>query len=286
MLPEYLEAFPSLKKHPYRLEQTIPSRYVIASEEAEKIAGKLSSGPDVSWIKSGETAALGSLKNFLKTRLSRYGGDRNDPNKDGTSLLSPYLHFGQLSSARAALEVYRTAEEVPGLWESADAYIEELVVRRELADNFCYYNPGYSAAEGFPDWARKTLEKHHLDPRPYIYSKKELESGETHDDLWNAAQRRLVQKGTMHGFLRMYWAKKILEWTASPEEALELALEFNDSYQLDGRDPNGYTGIAWAIGGVHDRPWKEREIFGTIRYMNYNGCKRKFDVAAYVNRTE
>jgi deoxyribodipyrimidine photo-lyase len=138
--------------------------------------------------------------------------------------------------------------------------------------------------EGFPDWARKTLDGHRKDPRDYLVAIGQLERGETHDDLWNAAQREMVNTGKMHGYLRMYWAKKILEWSASPEEALERAIALNDRYELDGRDPNGYTGIAWSIGGVHDRPWGERKVFGKIRYMSYNGCKGKFDVKAYITK--
>jgi deoxyribodipyrimidine photo-lyase len=284
LIPEYLEDFPPLKKHPYQFEGEMGLNHRITMDDALDAAGRLPAGPDVSWCPAGAKAARKRLKHFIDTGLRNYSEKRNDPNRPATSMLSPYLHFGQISAGRIALEVNRTAQETDGLWEAADDYVEELVVRRELADNFCYYNENYDSVKAFPDWGMKTLNKHRYDTRPYIYTKEHLESGETHDDLWNTAQRRLTSKGTMHGFLRMYWAKKILEWTESPEEAMEYCLEFNDSYQLDGRDPNGYTGIAWAIGGVHDRPWKEREVFGTVRYMNYKGCKRKFDVAAYVER--
>lgn len=284
LIPEYLEDFPKLKKHPYKLEGKMGLNHRISMDDALDAAGRLPAGPDVSWCVPGQKAALKSMNRFREKRLQDYSARRNDPNRPATSMMSPYLHFGQISPGRIALEVNRTAQETDGSWEAADDYVEELVVRRELADNFCYYNDNYDSVKAFPDWGMKTLNKHRYDTRPYIYTKEQLEAGETHDDLWNTAQRRLTSKGTMHGFLRMYWAKKILEWTESPEEAMECCLEFNDSYQLDGRDPNGYTGIAWAIGGVHDRPWKEREVFGTVRYMNYKGCKRKFDVAAYVER--
>jgi deoxyribodipyrimidine photo-lyase len=282
LIPEYLEDFPPLKKHPLRFEGTMKLKHRISMKEALDAAGKLPAGPDVSWCPPGQEAARKRLKRFIDTGLRDYSGQRNDPNRPATSMLSPYIHFGQISAGRIALEVDRAARETDGLWEAADDYVEELVVRRELADNYCFYNENYDSLSGFPDWGMKTLNKHRYDSRPYIYTREQLEAGDTRDDLWNTAQRRLTAKGTMHGFLRMYWAKKILEWTESPEEAMEYCLEFNDSYQLDGRDPNGYTGIAWAVGGVHDRPWKEREVFGTIRYMNYKGCKRKFDVAAYV----
>ena len=133
-------------------------------------------------------------------------------------------------------------------------------------------------------WAQKTLNEHRGDPRVHCYSLEQLENSETHDDLWNAAQQEMVITGKMHGFMRMYWAKKILEWTVSPEEAQSIAIYLNDKYELDGRDPNGYTGIAWSIGGVHDRPWGRRPVFGLIRYMNYNGCLRKFNVKAYLKK--
>ena len=160
--------------------------------------------------------------------------------------------------------------------------MEELIVRRELSDNFCWYNLDYDKFSGFPEWARKTLDQHRRDQRDYLYSLEEFEQGRTHDALWNAAQLEMVSRGKMHGYLRMYWAKKILEWTNSPEEALEIAIYLNDRYELDGRDPNGYVGAAWSIGGVHDRAWAERPVFGKIRYMSLAGCKRKFKVDAYI----
>jgi deoxyribodipyrimidine photo-lyase len=163
-----------------------------------------------------------------------------------------------------------------------EAFLEELTVRRELADNFCNYNPSYDQCDAFPDWAKKTLDEHRKDRREFIYSREELENGLTHDQLWNAAQLELVKRGKMHGYMRMYWGKKILEWTRSPEEALKYAIYLNDRYELDGRDPNGYAGIAWSLGGVHDRAWNERPVFGKIRYMSYNGCKSKFNVNKYI----
>ena len=164
------------------------------------------------------------------------------------------------------------------LQENLNSFLEELIVRRELSDNFCLYNQAYDSPASYPNWAIKTLHQHRLDPRPYIYNEAQLEAAETEDPLWNTAQRGLTRKGFMHGYLRMYWAKKILEWTPDHEQAHQIALTLNDRYALDGRDPNGYTGIAWSIGGVHDRAWAERPVFGKIRYMSYNGCRRKFDV--------
>lgn len=158
-------------------------------------------------------------------------------------------------------------------------------MRRELADNFCFYNlENYDSIKGTNEWAQKTLQDHAQDKREYLYTREKLEGGKTHDDLWNAAQLQLVNEGKMHGFLRMYWAKKILEWTASPEEALEVSLYLNDRFSLDGNDPNGYVGCMWSVCGVHDQGWAERPVFGKIRYMNYNGCKRKFDVTEFVRR--
>ena len=196
----------------------------------------------------------------------------------GQSDLSPYLHFGQIAPQRVAWEIQQS--DAPR--EAKQAFLEELIVRRELSDNFCWYNPDYDKFSGFPEWARKTLDQHRLDQRDFLYSLEEFEPGRTHDALWNAAQLEMVSRGKMHGYMRMYWAKKILEWTNSPEEALEIAIYLNDRYELDGRDPNGYVGVAWSIGGVHDRAWAERPVFGKIRYMSLAGCKRKFKVDEYI----
>jgi deoxyribodipyrimidine photo-lyase len=234
---------------------------------------------------AGSSAARRRLADFLDHGLPFYG-ERNDPNRPVTSRLSPYLHFGQISAQRVALEVQARANEAveQALGTPAADFLEELIVRRELADNFCFYNPHYDSYDGFPAWARQTLDRHRADPRAYRYNSEQLETGQTADNLWNAAQQELVRQGTMPGYLRMYWAKKLLEWCASPELAMQIAISFNDGYALDGRDPNGYTGIAWSIGGVHDRPWGERSVFGTIRFMSYDGCKRKFSIEDYVRK--
>lgn len=236
----------------------------------------------ISHFQAGEKAARRTLDYFVKTRIHHYL-HRNDPTKDALSNLSPYLHFGMLSAQRAVLETMEN-DTVP--YEAKEVFLEELVVRRELADNFCLHNPHYDSMDSFPEWGRNTLNKHSADPREYIYSLGDFEKGNTHDPLWNAAQQELVHSGKIHGYMRMYWAKKILEWTESPEEAMRTAIHLNDTYALDGADSNGYTGIAWSIGGVHDRPWKERPIFGTIRYMSYNGAKRKFDVQQYIEKVK
>ncbi|MBI5585809.1 MAG: deoxyribodipyrimidine photo-lyase [Deltaproteobacteria bacterium] len=276
LLPEFLEDFPPLKKHPYNPPEEIGESDWAAALKSLPKSSELPPATN----RSGEKAAARTLRRFIESGLASYDRDRNDPLKDGQSNLSPYLHFGQIAAQRVAWEVRRAVAPT----DSKKAFLEELIVRRELADNFCFYNPRYDRVAGFPEWARKTLDQHRKDPRDYLYTFGQLERGATHDDLWNAAQREMVSTGKMHGYLRMYWAKKILEWSASPEEALETAIALNDRYELDGRDPNGYTGIAWSIGGVHDRPWGERQVFGKIRYMSYKGCKTKFDVPAYIKR--
>ncbi|MBN2168932.1 MAG: deoxyribodipyrimidine photo-lyase [Actinobacteria bacterium] len=236
--------------------------------------------PPVEWLKPGTSEGFKTMARFIENSLAGYARRSNDPNEKVRSDLSPYLHFGQLSAADVFSEVSRAdASE-----EDKDSFLEQLLVRRELSDNFCFYNRSYDRVDGFPDWARATLEAHAGDPRPYMYTREQLESGDTHDELWNAAQTEMVKTGKMHGYMRMYWAKKILEWTRAPAEALDTSIYLNDRYELDGRDPNGYTGIAWSIGGVHDRAFKERSVFGKIRYMSYRGCRRKFDVDGYVSR--
>jgi deoxyribodipyrimidine photo-lyase len=217
-----------------------------------------------------------ALNSFISERLAKYDL-RNDPNADATSRLSAYLHFGQLSAARVALEVKKSNL-------NSDSFLEELIVRKELADNYVLYNSNYDNFDGLPDWAKKTLIKHQTDVREYIYSLDQFEKAKTHDPLWNAAQFQMVKTGYMHGYVRMYWAKKILEWTKDAHDAIKIGVYLNNKYELDGRDPNGYVGVMWAIGGVHDRPWQERKVFGMIRYMNDKGMKRKFDVDTYIKK--
>lgn len=235
---------------------------------------------EVEWIKPGEKYALETLEYFLKEKFENYYSKRNDPTVDGQSNLSPYLHFGHISAQRVALETKR----LNGNPDSEKVFLEELIIRRELSDNFCYFNKNYDSFNGFHEWAQTTLNEHRKDDREYIYNLQKFETAKTHDDLWNAAQMEMVNYGKMHGYMRMYWAKKILEWTKSPEVALKTAIYLNDKYELDGRDPNGYTGIAWSIGGVHDRPWFERPVYGKIRYMNRNGAEKKFDVKLYIEK--
>ncbi len=232
-------------------------------------------------IPPGPRAGLERLLSFLTNGLDEYDEYRNDPTKSGTSLLSAYLHFGQLSAQRVALEV--RAHTTLQNEESARSYLDELITWREIAANYTYYTQTYGTYDGAPAWAKKSLAPHAADPREFIYSYEEFEAAQTHDALWNAAQLEMVRTGRTHGYMRMYWSKKILEWTESPEAAIEIAVRLNDTYMLDGRDPNGYAGVMWAITGLHDRPWFDRPIFGQIRYMNDNGARKKFDVDEYIS---
>ncbi|MFW6115705.1 MAG: deoxyribodipyrimidine photo-lyase [Chloroflexota bacterium] len=233
----------------------------------------------VDTYRGGTSQARALLEAFVADKLVEYADERSDPSQDSVSHMSPYLHFGQISPVEIALRV-RGAEE-RGL-ENVEAYLEELIVRRELSMNFCHYNPRYDSLACLPDWARETLEAHADDARDHVYDRKTLEAGETHDRYWNAAQREMVLTGKMHGYMRMYWGKKILEWTPDPGEALRTALELNNRYELDGRDPNGFAGVAWCLG-KHDRAWAERAVYGKVRYMSAGGLERKFDMDAYVS---
>lgn len=277
-LSEFLTEFPPVIKHSHgKGSKTKPVDW----EAARAHLACDMTVDEVEWAKPGYTAACRQLYEFCTRRLRIFNDKRNDPIANALSGLSPWLHFGQISAQRCILEVqrYKSLHKA-----SVEAFCEETIVRRELADNFCYYNEHYDSLKGLHDWAFQTLDAHRKDKRSPCYSLEELEQSRTYDDLWNSAQLQLVREGKMHGFLRMYWAKKILEWTETPEQALEYCILLNDKYSLDGRDPNGYVGCMWSVGGVHDQGWKERDIFGKIRYMNYQGCKRKFDVAAFVIR--
>ncbi|XP_046653575.1 deoxyribodipyrimidine photo-lyase-like [Daphnia pulicaria] len=277
-LDEFLTEFPPVIAHPHPAKtkaKSVDWKAADAYLEVDRTVG------EVDWITPGTKSGLQELFNFYQKRLKMYAEKRNDPNLAALSNLSPWLHFGQISAQRCILEVkgYKTKHA-----KSVDAYMEETIIRRELSDNFCFYNPNYDNLKGAANWAQETLEVHKKDKRPALLSAQQLEEGKTHDDLWNASQIQLTRTGKMHGFLRMYWAKKILEWTETPEEALRIAIYLNDRYSLDGRDPSGYVGCMWSICGIHDMGWKQRDVFGKIRYMNYKGCQRKFDVVAFVHR--
>ncbi len=229
--------------------------------------------------KGGSKEAARRLDRFLDDRLRRYARESSQPSKHATSTLSPYLHFGHISSLEVALTVQAHAREhklIP------DEFLEELIVRRELAFNFARFTGDQlESLDALPDWCKATMAKHAADPRPYLYSPEEFERAETHDALWNAAQRELLLRGTIHGYYRMYWGKKIIEWSPTYEEALRTMVHLHDVFALDGRDPNTYTNILWCFG-LHDRPWAERPIFGQLRYMSLEGMKRKTDVDAYI----
>ena len=277
LLSEFLVKFPPVKRHPFSLIEKpalIQWKDLHASLKIDRAI------KEVNWPKPGEKEAIKVLKDFVKKKLPLYEKQRNDPTVDAQSNLSPYLHFGHISAQRTALYV----QESDSPKKDKEVFLEELIVRRELSDNFCFYNDNYDSFEGFTSWAKASLDKHRKQPREYIYSLEQFEYSATHDELWNAAQREMASRGKMHGYMRMYWAKKILEWTESPEQAMEIATYLNDRYSIDGRDPNGYTGIAWSIGGVHDRAWNERPVFGKVRYMSYKGCKGKFDIKKYIER--
>lgn len=275
ILPDFLTEFTPLQRHPFPwLKKVSPTDWNHARARLKPDT----TVPAVSWIEPGEAAGAKTVGLFLKNSLDAYGRKKNDPTAGGQSNLSPYLHFGQVSAQKVALEVRRRAWDA----ESGQDFLEQLLVRRELSDNYCLYNAHYDSVEGFPAWAKKSLDAHRKDKRAFLYSPKKFEEAATHDPLWNAAQREMVRRGKMHGYLRMYWAKKILEWSATPEEAMATAIRLNDRYELDGRDPNGYAGIAWSMGGVHDRPWFDRPVIGQIRWMTDNGCRSKFNVDAYI----
>jgi len=235
--------------------------------------------------RAGYRAARSAFDDFLARRLDRYDEDRNDPTvADGGSLMSAALHFGHISPVELASSVVRAvggASAASCAHRSAAAYIEELVVRRELARNFVFYRDDYDRISAIPEWAGKTLAEGALHRREAVYSFAEFEAARTHDPYWNAAQDQMVLTGRMHGYMRMYWGKQILAWSPDPASAYRTAVALNDAYSLDGRDPNGYAGVAWCFG-KHDRPWTGRPVFGTVRYMNANGLKRKFDADAYV----
>jgi len=239
--------------------------------------------PVTAWT-GGTNAGMKRLKVFTSRMLKDYETRRNRPEGDGTSAMSPYLHFGHVGPLTIALAVEAAVKKDPGLKAARDAYFNELIVWRELAVNFVRYTATYDSAECAEDWAKRTIADHARDERERLYSLAELEGAETHDELWNAAQLQMVHHGWMHNYMRMYWAKKILEWTPDVATAVKWAIYLNDKYELDGRDPNGYAGIAWSMLGKFDRAWGERAVFGKIRYMSGASTGRKFDSKRYIEQ--
>ncbi|NPU83953.1 MAG: deoxyribodipyrimidine photolyase [Syntrophaceae bacterium] len=281
LLPDFLHPLEETPAKRDSLGLRLPG---LSLEDPEAILRALPlnrSVPPIDSLRGGSSEGRRRLERFLAHALDRYHTDRNVPGSNAVSDLSPYLHFGHLSPLEVALAVRASRHGNPAAKES---FLEELIVRRELALNFVHYNPAYDAYEGaVPAWARRTLEEHARDRREYLYGLRDLEEGHTHDPFWNAAQREMVRTGKMHNYMRMYWGKKILEWSVSPSEAFRTALVLNNRWELDGRDPNGFAGVAWCFG-KHDRPWGERPIFGKVRYMNAAGLKRKFDMGPYLER--
>ena len=275
-LPVFLEDYHVLKKMP---GSSIKQKKIDWEKLYKNLDVDRSIKP-IDWVKPGSSSAFDTLEVFLEKGIYGYKDKSNDPTKDAQSGMSPFIHFGSISSQRIALEIERLDIGDDIKW----SYLEQLIIRKELSDNHCNYMPGYDNASSFPGWSKKTLDMHIDDKRDHIYTVDEFEHAKTHDPLWNACQNEMVYLGKMHGYMRMYWAKKILEWSKDYNTALKTAIYLNDRYELDGRDPNGYTGIAWSIGGLHDRAWKEREIFGKVRYMSYNGARSKFDIDAYIKK--
>ncbi len=237
--------------------------------------------PVSQFYRGGTSEAKRRLKEFLKSRLQRYRADRDQPQSDSTSQISMYLHFGQISPLYIALEAARTKEH----GDDRDAFLEQLIVRRELAMNFAEFSPNYDTFGGLPQWARRTLYAHRRDRREHVYTPEQLETAKIHDVFWNAAMQEAKITGYMHNYMRMYWSKKILEWSESPKAGWQIVIDFMNRYFLDARDPNAYANVSGSFG-LHDRAWGEREVFGKVRYMSGRALARKADMDAYVCNVE
>lgn len=282
VLRERLTPIPALHvKHPFvgaacpELHTEVAAENIAALVASCEIDHSVAPSAD---LRGGRKEAERRLQIFLEDNLRRYARYNREPSAHATSELSAYLHFGCISSLEIALAVRAYAEEHKLI---ADEFLEQLIVRRELAFNFARFSPQLDSLDALPSWARASLAKHAADRRDPTYTREEFERAQTHDALWNATQTELLTRGVIHGYYRMYWGKKIIEWSATHEEALQTMIYLHDRYALDGRDPNTYTNILWCFG-LHDRPWFERPIFGMIRYMNLEGMKRKTNVDAYV----
>jgi deoxyribodipyrimidine photo-lyase len=285
MLPEFLRPVPAVKLR-------FPCRETFRDLHTDVTAGNIASLVascaidhtirPVPTFQGGRKAAERTLLRFLHHRLSRYAREKNEPSAHATSDLSPYLHYGHISSLEVALAVHEYATEHKLI---ADEFLEELIVRRELAFNFTRYTDRHDTLDALPEWARMTIAAHRKDKRDPAYTREQFEAAATHDDLWNATQKELILRGKIHGYYRMFWGKKILEWSAGAGEALDTMLYLHDCYALDGDDPNTYTNILWCFG-LHDRPWPERPVYGTIRSMARSGMERKTNVNAYIREIE
>lgn len=265
----------------------VPARYVSDKQEysAATIRAKIYHNiyPFLSEFNNLTTEKVEAdyvLEDFIKSKLANYAKFKNNPSKNILSGLSKYLNLGFISSQRVAIDVIKSRASA----ENKEAFLEELIVRKELADNFCLYANSFKDFSGISSWAKMSLNNHKFDIRPYIYTMEELESATTHDNLWNATQNQLKREGIIHGYLRMYWAKKILEWTISADVAFKIAIYLNDKYAYDAPSANGYIGILWAIGGLHDRAFTDYPVTGKIRRMAYNAIKRKCDLSNYLKK--
>jgi deoxyribodipyrimidine photo-lyase len=284
LLPEYLQAYENpCAEHEWKR----PRGFYADSVHDDVTRGwrdlDRSVAPVDAW-KGGTHAALERLKLFTGRLLEHYDERRNHPETDGTSCMSPYLHYGHVAPITIALAVEAAVKANPKLRAARDSYFNELIIWRELAINFVRYTPNYDSPACAEAWAKATISAHARDEREHLYTLHELENAQTYDDLWNAAQIQMVRHGWMHNYMRMYWAKKILEWTPNVATAMKYAIYLNDKYFLDGRDPNGYAGIAWAILGKFDRAWGERPVFGKIRYMSGASTGRKFNSKRYIEQ--
>ncbi len=285
LLPQFLRSAPDLRVVRRFDEPTSTLHTTVkASNIAELVASceiDHSVAPSKSYT-GGRLAAERHLARFLDNNLRRYAKERNEPCAHVTSGLSPYLHFGQISSLEIALAAKAHAEAHKLI---AEEFLEELIVRRELAFNFSLFSEKPASLQNLPDWAEETLRIHAGDPRSPCYTREQFEQARTHDALWNATQKEMLLRGKIHGYYRMYWGKKIIEWSPTAEDALQTMVHIHDRYAVDGRDPNTYTSILWCFG-LHDRPWGERAVFGKIRYMGLEGMKRKTDTASYIKEIE
>jgi deoxyribodipyrimidine photo-lyase len=279
MMPEFLVACANpkaqVKWSPKKAVRSLPADFnILEGWPLDRSVAPVSS------FRGGSKEARRLLRVFVERKLKGYAQRRSKPEIDATTRLSPYLHFGHISPLTIMLAVQQA--DAPQV--DKESLFNEMIVWRELAINMCWFNPHYDSIEIAESWAHQTLMEHAKDPRPALYEERQLENAETYDELWNAAQRQMVTHGWMHNYMRMYWAKKILEWTPSPAVAHSIAVRLNDKYFLDGRDPNGYAGVAWAILGKFDRPWFERTIFGKIRYMAGASTGKKFDSKKYIEQ--
>jgi deoxyribodipyrimidine photo-lyase len=284
LLPDYIVPYENISvKHAWKRPRGFQSDSV--HEDMTKGWKDLDrSVPPVDEWTGGTHAAMKRLKIFTSKLLATYEAKRNHPEVDGTSCMSPYLHYGHIGPIIIALAVAAAAKADPRLQSARDSYFNELIVWRELAINFVRYNSNYDTPDCAEEWAKTTIAEHARDERQHLYTLRQLEAAQTYDDLWNAGQLQMVRYGWMHNYVRMYWAKKILEWTPDIATAMKYCVYLNDKYLLDGRDPNGYAGIAWAILGKFDRAWGDRPIFGKIRYMSGASTGKKFNSKRYIEQ--